>query len=314
MVQAVQEGPATGDDDALLHDVGRELGWCRVERDLDRVDDCRHWFLDRFAYLFGRDDDRLRQPGDEVAAADLRVELLFQRVRARERDLDLLRGSLTERERVFLLDVRDDRVVELVARDPDGFARDDAAQRDDRNLGRAATHIDDHVAGGLMYGEPGADRGGHRLLDDVGGLAGAGVLGRFLHGALLDTGNSGRHANHHPGLRPATRVHLLDEVAQHLLADVEVRDDAVLERPDRLDVTRGAADHPLRFRADRKRAPVLHVDRDDGRLVEDDAATPYVDQGVGRPEVDGHVTADDRGVPGFGHGGKPPGAGRRGQA
>ena len=47
------------------------------------------------------------------------------------------------------------------------------------------------------------------------------------------------------GFGPLALVHLLDEVAQHLLADVEVGDDAVLQRADGLDVARRAADHPL---------------------------------------------------------------------
>ena len=92
----------------------------------------------------------------------------------------------------------DDGVVELVAADADRLAGDDAAERDDGDLGRAAADVDDHVAGRLLHRQPGADRRGHRLLDDVGGLAGAGVLGRLLHGALLDAGDARRHADDHP--------------------------------------------------------------------------------------------------------------------
>src|SRR3989442_241133 len=42
-------------------------------------------------------------------------------------------------------------------------------------------------------------------------------------------------------------VHLLDEVTEHLLRDVEVGDDSVLERPDRLDRAGRAAGHALRL-------------------------------------------------------------------
>ena len=38
---------------------------------------------------------------------------------------------------------------------------------------------------------------------------------------------------------------------------------------------------------------VLDVDRDHGRLVEHDPAAPHVHQGVGRSEIDGHVTAEE---------------------
>src|ERR671924_8427 len=43
----------------------------------------------------------------------------------------------------------------------------------------------------------------------------------------------------------AVLVHLLDEVAQHLLGHLEVGDDAVLQRPNRLNRPGRAAEHPL---------------------------------------------------------------------
>ena len=64
-------------------------------------------------------------------------------------------------------------------------------RRDDRDLGRAAADVDDHVAGGLVDGQPGADRGGHRLLDDV-DPAGAGLVAGLLDRALLDRGDAAR--------------------------------------------------------------------------------------------------------------------------
>ena len=52
-----------------------------------------------------------------------------------------------------------------------------------------------------------------------------------------------------------------------------------------------AAQHPLRFDADRVDLAVARVDRDDRRLREHDAAAAHVDERVGRAEVDGHVAA-----------------------
>ena len=85
---------------------------------------------------------------------------------------------------------------------------------------------------GSATGRPGADRGRHRLLDQV-GLARAGGERRLLDGALLDAGHAGRDADDDARVREAVLVHLLDEVAQHLLGHVEVGDHAVLERADR---------------------------------------------------------------------------------
>src|SRR5204862_6002034 len=52
LVQAVQEGAATGEDDATVHDVGRELGRGLVERRLDRVDDLGDRAVEGAAHLF----------------------------------------------------------------------------------------------------------------------------------------------------------------------------------------------------------------------------------------------------------------------
>ena len=238
--------------------------------------------------------DRLRQAGQHVAAADLGLHLLGQRVRGADLELDLLGRLLADEELVVLLDVVDDRLVHLVAADAQRLRDDDPAERDDGDLGRAAADVDDHVPGRLGDGEAGADRGGHRLLDEV-GLARAGGERRLLDGALLDAGDAGRDADDDARVREAVLVHLLDEVAQHLLGDVEVGDHAVLQRADRGDRARRAAEHALRLDADRVDVARALVDRDDRRLGEHDPTAAHVDERVGGAEVDGHVAAAEAG-------------------
>jgi hypothetical protein len=106
---------------------------------------------------------------------------------------------------------------------------------------------------------------------------------------------AGRDADHDARVRPAVLVHLLDEVAQHLLGDVEVGDHAVLERADRRDRPGRAAEHALGLDADRVDLAGAAVDRDHARLGEHDAATAHVDERVGGPEIDGHITATEAG-------------------
>jgi hypothetical protein len=96
-------------------------------------------------------------------------------------------------------------------------------------------------------------------------------------------------------VREPVLVHLLDEVAQHLLGHVEVGDHAVLERPDRLDRPRRPPEHPLRLDADRVHLARALVDRDDRGLGEDDAAAAHVDERVGGAEVHRHVAAAEAG-------------------
>ena len=77
----------------------------------------------------------------------------------------------------------------------------------------------------------------------------------------------------------------------HLFRDFEIRDHAVAQRANGLNIARCAAKHLLGFVADGKDLLLaLDVgDGDDGRLVQDNPLTLDVDQGVGRAEVDGHV-------------------------
>ena len=288
----MQKSAAARQHDALLHDVRGQLGRRAVEGDLDSVDDGRDRLLDRSADLLGCRDDSLRKACDEVAAADLGVQLFLELIGRSERDLDLFSRPLTESEAVLLLDERDDRLVKLVSADPDRLADDDAAERYHRDFCRAATDVHDHVAGRLVDGQTCTDRGRHRLLDDV-GLASACILGGFLHGTLLDPGDARRHADHHAWLGEPVRVHTADEVAQHHLADLEVRYHPVLQGSDRLDVARGPADHPFGLDADSERMAVLDVDGYDGGLVEHDPAAADIHERVRSTEVYGHVTTDE---------------------
>ena len=92
-------------------------------------------------------------------------------------------------------------------------------------------------------------------------------------------------------------VHLLNEIAQHLLGDVEIGDHAVLQRTNRADVRRGSADHALGLGTDREDRAGHGVHGDDRGLVQDDAAAADVDKGVRRPQVHGHVPSEEAGDP-----------------
>ena len=222
------------------------------------------------------------------------VDGLVERVRRADLDLDGLGGTLANEQVVGLLDVVDDRFIHLVAGHAHGLAVDDSGQRDHGDIGRAAADVDHHVARGLLDGQAGADGGRHRFLDQV-HFTGLGAVGAVLHRALLDLRNFRRHADDDSRPHPHRAVvRLLDEVGQHLLGDVEVGDDAVLHRLDGHDVAGRAAQHLLGFASNGFDAPVHLVDRDNRRLVDDDALALGIDAGVGRAEVDGEVSRETR--------------------
>ncbi len=247
----------------------------------------------RLADLLGLHRDRARQAGEQVATANLDVDLLEQRPRAADLELDLLGGALADQHVVDALHVADDRLVELVAGDADRLGAHDAAERDDRDLGRAATDVDDHRAGRLLDRQSRADRCRHRLLDEE-RLTRARLHRRLEHRALLDLGDAGGHAHDHARLGlPGEALHarLVDEVAKHRLGDLEVGDDAVLQGPDGHDAAGRAPEHALGVDAHGEHALGVSLDGDDRGLDQHDAAAAHRDQRVGGTEVDGHVAA-----------------------
>ena len=99
-------------------------------------------------------------------------------------------------------------------------------------------------------------------------------------------------------------MHAADEVVEHLLGDVEVGDDAILERPDGHDIGWRATDHPFGLGAHGEYLPGSLVYRDDGWLVDYHALVPNEDQSVGGPQVDTYVPGHQakNGVYGAEHG------------
>jgi hypothetical protein len=85
-------------------------------------------------------------------------------------------------------------------------------------------------------------------------------------------------------------VDLGNKVLQHLLGDIEIRDDAVAQWTDGDDVSRSPPDHLFGLGADGQYTLAFALDGDDGRLVDDDSLTADHNQGVSCPQVDADVT------------------------
>jgi hypothetical protein len=133
------------------------------------------------------------------------------------------------------------------------------------------------------------------IIDPVGSVIGSRRQHRLLDRPLLDRGGAVGHADHDLGLgEHGVRLHLPDEILDHFLGDVEIGDDAVAHRPDRLDRARRAAKHQLGVLADRL-DHLLAVDglvSHDRGLVQDDALALDIDQRVRCPEIDRHVARE----------------------
>ena len=128
----------------------------------------------------------------------------------------------------------------------------------------------------------------------------AGELGRIAHRTLFDRGDLGRDADDDRRFGAEERAQpralagdLLDEVAEHRFGHFEVRDDAVAQRPDRLDVARRLAEHQPRLFAHGERSVRAHVLGDHGRLAQHDAFALDVNEDVGGTQIDPDVDDSD---------------------
>ena len=259
---AKQRAPAR-QHDTLVHDVRRKLRRRVLQPCLDRVDDGAHRLRQALGYLPPGKDDLLGHAVHQVVPLDvhaLALAVLGRRGRT-HLFLDPLRAPLARQQVMSAAHVGDNALVHLVAAHAYGARIDDATQREHRDIGGAPADVDHHRAGRLHHGKFGPDGGCHRLLDHEDAPR-AGALGRLPDRTAFHGRGAGRHADDDLRAREAAPLaHLADEVLDHLLRHLEVGNDAVSKRTDRLDVSRCAADHPLGLVADGEHLlPALAVD------------------------------------------------------
>ena len=164
-----------------------------------------------------------------------------------------------------------DVAIEVVAPDAHRSERHDAAERDHRDLGRAGAGDGDRARDRVVDGQPQADRRGDRRLEQV-RVRGAGPASRLAQCATLDGRRRSRHGEQDPGSREAADAAPLEHPVQQPRRDVKVRRRPGVHWAEGDDVAGGAADQLDRLVAEGHDRAVPRVDRDDGRLGEDEAA------------------------------------------
>ncbi len=279
----------------MLHHVTGQLRRALLQGGAHGGDDRLDRLVQRGPHVLGGQLEGLGHAAHLLAAAHgegarLQLRPVRDRPGRTDAELDVLGGALPDEQRVFLAYVVHDRRVEPVPADAQRPGRDDAAQGDDGDLGGAAADVHDHGAAGFGHGQPGADRCGHRLFDQVHD-PGSGPCGRLDDGPPLDRRDTGGDADHHPGAGPPARDGLADEVPDHLLRGLVVADHTAPEWADRGDGAGGAADGLLGVRTDGQGGGGARLHGDHGRLIEDDSVPPCVDEGVGGAQVDPYVAA-----------------------
>src|SRR6516164_8515000 len=125
----------------------------------------------------GNPDTRSRPP-------DLNCLLLALRARRADGDLDAFRRPFADQQVVRLASVLNNGFVHLVPGDAKAAHGHDPPHRDDGDFSGPTADIDYHASHRLGNRQPSADRGRHRLFDQV-RFAGAGLQRRIDDGALF---------------------------------------------------------------------------------------------------------------------------------
>ena len=251
---------------------------------------CFQRFGDRVGDFVGPDLDRAREPGDFVAATDFHDLFFFDRNRAPDLDLDLFGRALADPQVVFAFDPVANRLVELVAADPERARDDDPVERDHRDFGRAAANVDDHIAGRIGHGHASANRGGQRLADQV-GSAGSRIERRVANRASFDAGDASGHADHDLGANQReAAAGLIDEVAEHFLGDDVIGDHTVAHWANDFNrLTRFAPEHVAGFKTNGLNFSIFGGNCHHGGFIDDNAASAHKNEDVGRPQVDAYL-------------------------
>src|SRR5205814_7450934 len=113
------------------------------------------------------DHDLLWHAVHQVAPPDLHHAALTVLRHAGRTDLllDPLGAALADEEIMVAADIGNDRLIHLIAPDPNRSAINDAAERQHRHLGGPTSDIDDHSSRPLGHRTTGTHRRRHRLLD-----------------------------------------------------------------------------------------------------------------------------------------------------
>ena len=207
---------------------------------------------------------------------------------------DTLSGCFADQGTVVTAHVIDHGFVETVAADTYGRRVDHAVQGDNCDFGSTAADINNHRTGRFRNRQACADRGRHRLFDQE-DFTSASALRGFADSTTLNLGRANRHAHQHAWARThkAVAMHLFNKVLQHLFSHEEVGDNAVFHRANRRDIARRTAQHLLRFmtysgNAFRRTGTIL-TNGHNGRLIQYDALSFYINKGIRGTQVNGQV-------------------------
>jgi hypothetical protein len=307
----VHERTAAGQHDPVLEQVGGEVGRRLLEDRPHGADDRVERVAHRLADQPLVDGAAGRAPGVEVGPGDGEGLAPRRPAGVAAFHLEALGGERSDREALVVAQLGDDRGVERVAADLDRTHCDDAAQREDGDLGRPAADVDDHPAARRRDVHPRADRRGDRLRHED-RRARTGGADRLFDRFALDVGRTARDASDDARRDPRTRrERAIDHRRDERVGAAKIGDRSAAQRAHDVDAPGCPAVELFGRGPDRDDRVVGLAVGHHRRLAHDDAGVALVDDRVGGAEIDPDVGAQGRADRGgdAAHTGCPTGAG-----
>ena len=247
----------------------------------------------RLEYLVAVESKAARHAFRQVAPLDGNFQDLLTGECRTDFELDAFGRGFTDQDAVIAAYIIGDRLVKTVAADTHGCGVDNAVQRDDSDFRCAATDVEHHGATRFVNGQSRTDRRRHGFINKV-YFTCAGAFGGFADSAPLYLGGTVGNTDENPRAGPEiTRLmRFADEMLQHLLGDREIRDNAVFQGPNSRNIAWRATQHVLGLGAhglDNAAPTRILANCDDRRLIEHDAGSARVNEGVGSAKVNRQV-------------------------
>ena len=287
--QARQRRRAAGQHDALLEDVGSQLGRRPLQHALNGLNQLRHGLPQRLVDLHRGDGLRPGHAGDQVAARHVHGHLVGLGNGAADAHLDLVRRALADEQVVLLAQVADDGVIEVIAADAVAGGDDHLAHGQHRDVSHSGAHVHDHGAVGLAEVDAHAQRRRHGAIQQL-RVPGARVEHQVDDGALLHVIDAGGHGNHRPGpVEEVLAAGVKDELPHHGVEQAKIPHGSLPKGPDGHHVAGGAPDHAIGVAAHGEHRVGVPVQRNHRRLAQHDALAPHIDQHIGCAQIDSDV-------------------------
>ena len=168
----------------------------------------------------------------------------------------------------------------------------DSAERNDRNIGRAATHIDNHTSARLGYIDSHADcrrKGFFYKMHPSCSCLGC----RIDNGAFLNLGYTARNAYNHSRLKKVCHrrafCRFLYKIFEHTLCYGIIGNYTLAQRTYREDSVRSPSEHILCLSADRKQLCAFAVNRNNRRLFCNYAPAVYIYHNCGCSQINTYI-------------------------